>query len=94
MPNTLAALKSLYESKLLDVDDYEIFDAGYRLLRAIEGRLRLLNATAIDRLPRDPTELAKLAHLLYYPSPDGLLMDFENVTRQIRQRFEGILREG
>ena len=78
---------------MLSVDDYEFFDAGYRLLRTIEGRLRLMNSTARDQLPQDPTELAKLAHLLHYPSSDGLMMDFENATRQIRQRFERIFEE-
>ena len=77
-------------SRLLSVDDYEFFDVSYRLLRTIEGRLRLMNSTARDQLPQDPVELAKLANLLHYPSSDGLLMDYENATRQIRQRFERI----
>jgi glutamine synthetase adenylyltransferase len=58
------------------------------LLRTIESRLRLMNSTARDQLPQDPTELTKLSHLLHYPSRDGLLMDYENATRQIRQRFD------
>ncbi len=86
--NTLEALQVLYAEGVLDADDYELFDAGYRLLRTIEGRLRLMNSAARDQLPQDPTELAKLAHLLHYPSSDGLLMDYENATRQIRQRFD------
>ena len=90
VPNTLAALGELYRAGLLDVDDYEFFDVSYRLLRTIEGRLRLMNSTARDQLPQDPVELAKLANLLHYPSSDGLLMDYENATRQIRQRFERI----
>lgn len=92
-PNTLQALKALYTEKVLDADDYELFDAGYRLLRTIEGRLRLMNSTARDQLPQDPTELAKLAHLLHYPSSDGLLMDYENATRQIRQGFDRLFDE-
>jgi len=90
VPNTLAALKALYEAQLLSVDDFELFDAGYRLLRTIEGRLRLMNSAARDQLPQDPLELHKLASLLHYPSSDGLLTDFENATRQIRRRFEEI----
>jgi glutamate-ammonia-ligase adenylyltransferase len=92
-PNTLTALRGLYAGGLLSVDDYELFDTGYRLLRTIEGRLRLMNSTARDQLPQDHTELAKLAHLLLYPSSDGLMMDFENATRQIRHRFERIFEE-
>ncbi len=92
-PNTLAALKALYSAGLISADDYELFDAGYRLLRTIEGRLRLMNSTARDKLPQDPTELAKLAHLLHYPGSEGLMLDFENAARQIRQRFERIFEE-
>jgi [glutamine synthetase] adenylyltransferase / [glutamine synthetase]-adenylyl-L-tyrosine phosphorylase len=92
-PNTLTALGVLYAGGVLSVDDYERFDASYRLLRTIEGRLRLMNSAARDQLPQDPTELAKLAHLLHYPGSDGLMMDFENAARQIRQRFERIFAE-
>jgi len=92
-PNTLAALHTLYAGGVLSADDYELFDAGYRLLRTIESRLRLMNSTARDQLPQDHTELAKLAHLLHYPGSDGLMMDFENATRQIRRRFERLFEE-
>jgi [glutamine synthetase] adenylyltransferase / [glutamine synthetase]-adenylyl-L-tyrosine phosphorylase len=92
-PNTLAALLALYESNLLAAEDYELFDSGYRLLRTIESRLRLMNSTARDQLPQDRTELAKLAHLLHHPASDGLMDDFENATRQIRRRFERIFEE-
>ncbi|MCC6127558.1 MAG: bifunctional [glutamate--ammonia ligase]-adenylyl-L-tyrosine phosphorylase/[glutamate--ammonia-ligase] adenylyltransferase [Pirellulales bacterium] len=92
-PNTLKALRAFFAAGVLDADDYEIFDAGYRLLRSIEGRLRLMNSTARDQIPQDPTELAKLSHLLHYPSSDGLLMDYENATRQIRQRFDRLFDE-
>ena len=66
---------------------------SYRLLRTIESRLRLMNSTARDRLPQDPVELTKLASLLHYPSSDGLLIDYENATRQIRHRFDRIFDE-
>ena len=93
VPNTLEALRALHAADLLSVDDYEFFDGGYRLLRTIEGRLRLMNSAARDQLPQDPAELVKLAYLLHYPSSDGLLTDFENATRQIRVRFEDIFEE-
>jgi glutamate-ammonia-ligase adenylyltransferase len=89
--NTLVALDELHGAELLSADDYRVFDASYRLLRTIEGRLRLMNSAARDQLPQDPVELTKLANLLHYPSSDGLLADYENATRQIRARFERIL---
>ncbi|MFZ5832128.1 MAG: bifunctional [glutamate--ammonia ligase]-adenylyl-L-tyrosine phosphorylase/[glutamate--ammonia-ligase] adenylyltransferase [Planctomycetota bacterium] len=88
VPNTLAALKALFDAGVLQADDYEFFFYSYRLLRTIEGRLRLMNSTARDRLPTEPVELAKLAHLMHYQSTEMLLKDFENCTRQIRERFE------
>ena len=78
----------MYAAGHLSADDYELCYVGYRLLRTIEGRLRLLNSTARDQLPRDPTELIKLAHLLRYHSVDALMTDYESYTRQIRQRFD------
>ncbi len=90
VPNTLAVLGELYRAGLLSVDDYEVFDVSYRLLRTIESRLRLMNSTARDRLPQEPVELAKLANLLHYPGSEGLLTDYENATRQIRHRFDRI----
>ena len=71
--NTLAALGELHRAGLLSADDFEFFDRSYRLLRTIEGRLRLMNSTARDQLPDDPVELTKLAKLLHYPSSDGVI---------------------
>jgi [glutamine synthetase] adenylyltransferase / [glutamine synthetase]-adenylyl-L-tyrosine phosphorylase len=90
IPNTLAALGELRKADLLGTDDHEFFDRSYRLLRTIEGRLRLMNSAARDQLPQDPVELTKLAHLLHYPGSEGLLADFETATPEIRRRFERI----
>ena len=90
-PNTLLALAVLHAEGCLSAEDHEFFDHNYRLLRTIEGRLRLMSSTARDTLPEDPTELAKLAHLLEYPSSQALLTDYENSTREIRERFDRLL---
>ncbi len=90
-PNTLSALAELHAAVLLDGEDYRFFDAQYRFLRTIEGRLRLLNSTARDTLPHDATELNKLAHLLKYPGSDALMADYDGATREIRRRFERML---
>ncbi len=89
-PNTLAGLAELYRAGHLTADDYDYLYYAYRLLRIIETRLCLLNSPARDRLPQDPIELAKLAHLLRYADVTLLLEDFESATRQIRQRFQKI----
>jgi glutamate-ammonia-ligase adenylyltransferase len=86
--NTLAALDELHRAKLLSADACGFFTKSYRLLRTIEGRLRLMNSTARDQLPDDPVELRKLANLLHYADSRDLLNDFSEATREIRLRFE------
>jgi glutamate-ammonia-ligase adenylyltransferase len=89
--NTLAALRAIGEAGLMSADEQAFFDSGYRLLRTIESRLRLMNSTARDQLPHDPMELNKLAHLLRYSSGDALMCDYEKTTRQVRERFDAAL---
>ncbi len=86
--NTLTALDGLHREGLLSDDDRGFFDQSYRLLRTIEGRLRLMNSTARDQLPSDPVELTKLAGLLRYPSGESLMTDYETATHDIRRRFD------
>jgi [glutamine synthetase] adenylyltransferase / [glutamine synthetase]-adenylyl-L-tyrosine phosphorylase len=86
--STLSGLAELHKAGLLSDEDFGFFDISYRLLRTIEGRLRLMNSTARDNLPQEHTELNKLAHLLHYGNSEALLADYENASRQIRQRFD------
>ncbi len=72
----------------MSADDYAFFTKSYRFLRTIESRLRLMNSTARDQLPDDPTELAKLAQLLRAASPSDLLSQFDHYTRETRRRFD------
>jgi glutamate-ammonia-ligase adenylyltransferase len=90
-PNTLAALGALRAAGLMTGEEQTFFDSAYRLLRTIESRLRLMNSTARDQLPRDPMELNKLAHLLRYSSGDALMSDYEKTTREIRERFDAAM---
>lgn len=86
--NTLAALAALHTAGILADEEHHFFESSYRFLRMIEGRLQLMNSTARDQLPHDPTELNKLAHLLRYASSEALLCDYEKTTAEIRQRFD------
>jgi glutamate-ammonia-ligase adenylyltransferase len=87
-PNTLAALAALAEAEILSPDDFAFFTASYRFLRTLEGRLRLMNFTARNQLPDDPTELAKLAQLVGSSSPQDLLSQFDHYTHETRLRFD------
>jgi glutamate-ammonia-ligase adenylyltransferase len=88
--NTLTALSALYTAGHLSTDDYQVLDCGYRFLRLIESRLRLMNSTARDNLPTDPTELAKLARLTHYEHIELLMEDYSTALRRIRERFDRI----
>ncbi len=90
-PNTLDALDRLREAGLVPNDHATSLDHAYRCLRAIEGRLSLMNATHRNRLPNDSTELSKLAHLLKYTDAAALLADFDRMTRDTRQLFNDTL---
>ena len=91
--NTLTALAALHAQGVLAEADFQAFDTGYRCLRSIESRLRLMNSTARDNLPDDPTELAKLARLLRYPTAEALLENYNCHAQQIRQRFNRVFDE-
>lgn len=92
-PNTLHALEALHEAGHLGHDDFDFFHKSYLFLRTVEGRLRLMNITARDRAPEDPTELRKLAHLLRCPSSGELLVDLDRYMSETRRRFERIFAE-
>jgi glutamate-ammonia-ligase adenylyltransferase len=87
-PSTLDALAALETAAILTREDRESLDAAYRLLRTIESRLRLTNSAARDRLPHDPAELGKLAHLLHYSRTDALMSDYDSATHRVRALFD------
>ncbi len=88
LPGTLDALHALRGLGILPADDFDFFVTSYRFLRTIEARLRLMNTTARDDLPDEPSELAKLAGLLGYSGPEGLLADCQRYTKENRRRAE------
>lgn len=92
-PNTLDALHDLNQAGYLADEDYDALQRGYRLLRTIESRLKLTNHSTTSRLPEDPTELAKLAHLVPRANAGELLVEFESTLDDIRARFDRIFTE-
>jgi glutamate-ammonia-ligase adenylyltransferase len=90
MPNALSALAALGEAGHLDGDDGRFFAESYRFLRTLESRLGLISATTQSRLPDDPTELTRLAHLFDHDDPDTLLAEYRGYTQENRRRFDRI----
>jgi glutamate-ammonia-ligase adenylyltransferase len=89
--NTIEALAALQEAGLINRDDFEYLTTSYQVLRSIQGRLRLMNMTALNDLPSNPQELGKLAHLLGYPDQGKLMSDCHRLQNENRQRFDAFV---
>ncbi len=93
LPGTLAALHALHDDGLLGREDYDHFSRGYRFLRSVEARIRLMNAAGRHELPEDAMELRRLAYLLGYDKVESLVDDTWAVCQENRCRFERLFRE-
>lgn len=89
-PKTLDALAELHRAKILEPNDALFFTAAYRALRTVEMRLHLIDSIQGTRLPEEPTELARLSHLLGYTDTAALIADCQNYTKETRKRFDRI----
>lgn len=89
-PETLAGLVALHEAGHLRAEEFSFLEQAYRTLRAIEGRLRLLDAVDRHDFPSRPEEQRKLAHLLGYAHPDALVEDVQAITARTRSMFQQI----
>jgi len=72
VPGTTDAIARLVEHGCLEPQEGKQIADGYRLLRNVEARLRLMNSAARHDLPNEPGELAKLAYLLGNTTPEEL----------------------
>ena len=94
--NTLRILDALSDEGVLTAADSETLASGYRFLRRLENKLRLVHDQSINQLSGDRGYLTKLARRLGYPErprrPDQVLLeDYHAVTEKIRAVFDRIL---
>lgn len=83
---------------LLPQEDVEVLVSGYKFLRKLENRLRLIHDHSINDLGGEPRYLDKLARRLGYDPklrhPGQLLMqDYAETTEKIRNVYDRILGE-
>jgi glutamate-ammonia-ligase adenylyltransferase len=90
---TSAALHALHAAGHLDDERFAFLERAYRTLRAIEGRLRLLDAPARHDFPAAPDERRKLAQLLGYDPPDALGAEVQSITARTRAEFDRVFDE-
>jgi glutamate-ammonia-ligase adenylyltransferase len=85
-PGTLAAIQALEDAAILLAQDANSLRTGYRLLRSVESRLRLMNTTARHDLPDVAGELSKLTYILRRDDVEELRQSLEekrSVNRSI-----------
>jgi [glutamine synthetase] adenylyltransferase / [glutamine synthetase]-adenylyl-L-tyrosine phosphorylase len=91
--NTLEALRALNQEGLLPDSDFNQLIGGYKFLRRLENKLRLVHDQSVNELSADPVYLAKLARHLGYPErprrPEQVFLDeYNQVTQGIREVFD------
>ena len=91
---TPEALVALQEAGLLAPSDKEPLARGYRFLRRLESRLRIVRDRPIDSLPTFGRELVLLARRLGYTGArpgEDLLADYSRHTTGVRAAFLRVL---
>ncbi|HEY4241202.1 MAG TPA: bifunctional [glutamate--ammonia ligase]-adenylyl-L-tyrosine phosphorylase/[glutamate--ammonia-ligase] adenylyltransferase [Kofleriaceae bacterium] len=76
---------------LAPADDLALLEQGYRFLRGIEHRLRVVHDEPIHRLPEARTELDKLARRAGFPDGGVLLAHVERWQHDIRAAYRRLL---
>jgi glutamate-ammonia-ligase adenylyltransferase len=79
--------------------DFQALDEGYRFLRRLENRLRIIHDYSMNDLGGPIKYLNKLARRLGYDSMlknpgQALMADYERVTGEVRAVYQRILGGG
>lgn len=88
---TVQALALAAELGLADAGDCTLLIDGYRFLRTLEHRMRIVHDRSVHRLPEDPDELDKLARRAGYARADELNRDYAQWTEEVRMAFDRLL---
>ncbi len=94
--NTVQLLKAMIELQLIGEEDGHTLLKGYKALRRLENKLRLLYDQSMNELNVTGTGLRRIARSLGYEkgseSPEKqLLADYNRITEEIRAVFERCL---
>lgn len=93
--NTLIAMKEMQACNLLPADDFEILLYGYKFLRRLENRLRIIHDYSMNDLGGPAKYLDKLARRLGYDPQlkhpgAALIKNYEETTGRVRQVYDRI----
>jgi glutamate-ammonia-ligase adenylyltransferase len=94
--NTLMALQAIHERGIIPADDYNTLHNGYRCLRRLENRLRIIHDHSMNDLGGSREYLRKLARRLGYDQNlknpgEALIKDYELLTGSVRGVYDKIL---
>ncbi|MCW5804541.1 MAG: bifunctional [glutamate--ammonia ligase]-adenylyl-L-tyrosine phosphorylase/[glutamate--ammonia-ligase] adenylyltransferase [Deltaproteobacteria bacterium] len=89
--STAAALRAAAGLGIAPARELELLEQGYRFLRGIEHRLRVVHDQPIHRLPETRRELDKLARRSGFPDGAVLLTHVERWQRDIRAAYAQLL---
>ncbi|HZX94546.1 MAG TPA: bifunctional [glutamate--ammonia ligase]-adenylyl-L-tyrosine phosphorylase/[glutamate--ammonia-ligase] adenylyltransferase [Myxococcales bacterium] len=92
--STPQALAALLSAGLLALQDHAPLLRGYRFLRRLESRLRIVRDRSVDRLPETGLELLRLARRMGYSGPkagEELLGEYERTAAEVRAAFLRVL---
>jgi glutamate-ammonia-ligase adenylyltransferase len=84
---TVAALEAAAAAGIAPARDLELLAQGYRFLRKIEHRLRVVHDQPIHRLPEARDELDKLARRSGFPDGGVLLEHVERWQHDVRSAY-------
>ncbi|MBW4054577.1 MAG: bifunctional [glutamate--ammonia ligase]-adenylyl-L-tyrosine phosphorylase/[glutamate--ammonia-ligase] adenylyltransferase [Proteobacteria bacterium] len=92
-PSTLVALKEISTLGLLPNDSAQTLLSGYKFLRKLENRLRIIHDYSVNDLSGSKMYLNKLARRLGYDPKlkkpgAALICDYEEITGKIREVFD------
>ena len=89
--STSRALRAAAALGLAPHGELELLDEGYRFLRGIEHRLRVVHDQPIHRLPESHEELDRLARRSGFPDGPTLLERVERWQQEIRRAYLTLL---
>lgn len=90
-PATVPALEAARAAELAPAHDLEVLAEGYRFLRLVEHRLRVVHDRPVHRLPDDPRELDRLARRAGFPAGGALAERVARWQGDIRAAFERVM---
>jgi glutamate-ammonia-ligase adenylyltransferase len=89
--STLGALRAAAACGVAPAHEIELLDQGYRFLRGIEHRLRVVHDQPTHRLPDSKVELDKLARRSGFPDGAVLLEHIERWQHDVRGAYQRLL---